>query len=163
MVNLRRSLNAERAEFAETFHAENAEPRRCAEAGHHSAAGGCRPPCVRHIDREAARKHKRLRHVSAFVFPCRLSIDAARSAPHRRAVRGISLRVTRPLRVLCVSPLRALCCPLPRRQDNSGQPPDPEIGPMLQVCPLTASARQRSAYGISSRRRASWLDGRIRS
>src|SRR2546425_1868041 len=58
MVNLRRSLNAERTEFAETFHAENAEPRRCAEAGHHSAAGGCRPPCVRHIDREAARKRK---------------------------------------------------------------------------------------------------------
>jgi len=35
-------LNAERAEFAETFHAENAESRRCAEAGHHSAAGGPR-------------------------------------------------------------------------------------------------------------------------
>src|SRR5437867_6886911 len=47
MVNLRRSLNAERTEFAETFHAENAEPRRCAEAGHHSAAGGCRPPLDR--------------------------------------------------------------------------------------------------------------------
>src|SRR3989442_8788929 len=102
MVNLRRSLNAERTEFAETFHAETAESRRCAKAGHHSAAGGCRPPCVRHIDREAARKHKRLRRVSPFVFPCCLSIDAARSASTGVGVRGISLCVTRPLGVLCV-------------------------------------------------------------
>src|SRR5213594_4145964 len=63
------------------FHAENAEPRRRAETGHHSAAGGCRPPCGRHIDRAAARKHKRLLRILPFVFPCCRPIDAARSAP----------------------------------------------------------------------------------
>ncbi|HEV8317103.1 MAG TPA: hypothetical protein VGQ10_06820, partial [Vicinamibacterales bacterium] len=52
-----------------------------AETGHHSAAGGCRPPCGRHIDRAATRKHKRLLRMLPFVFPCCRPIDAARSAP----------------------------------------------------------------------------------
>src|SRR3989442_5179396 len=63
------------------FHAENAEPRRRAETGHHSAAGGCRPPCGRHIDRAATRKHKRLLRTLPFLVPCCRPIDAARSAP----------------------------------------------------------------------------------
>src|SRR5213593_1733438 len=81
MVNLRRSSNAEQAEVTETF------PRRergAAEARgdrHHSAAGGSRPPCGRHIDRAATRKHKRLLRILPFVFPCCRPIDAARSAP----------------------------------------------------------------------------------
>src|SRR3989441_13054151 len=102
MVNLRLSLNAERAEFAETFHAENAEPRRCAEAGHHSAAGGCRPPCVRHIDREAARNTNGDTRRSRLCFRA-----ASRSMPRAARPTGVlsvafSLRVTRPLSVLCV-------------------------------------------------------------